>query len=55
METLEAVYSTLGATGEEIKQMVLIIRNGIPFDEYLYKNYDLYPPSNVRDRNSICT
>ncbi|KRX33304.1 hypothetical protein T06_13836 [Trichinella sp. T6] len=29
-----------------IKQVVLKIRNGIPFDEYLYKNYDLFPPSN---------
>ncbi|KRZ78984.1 hypothetical protein T08_1666 [Trichinella sp. T8] len=28
-----------GATGDEIKQ----------------ENYDLFPPSNVRDRNSICT
>ncbi|KRZ46698.1 hypothetical protein T02_9723, partial [Trichinella nativa] len=33
----------------------LIIWNRIPFYEYLYKNYDLYPPSNVRDRINICT
>ncbi|KRZ48435.1 hypothetical protein T02_10087 [Trichinella nativa] len=44
-----------GAMGDGIKQVVLKIRNGIPFDEYLYKNYDLLPPSNVRVRNSICT
>ncbi|KRX31617.1 hypothetical protein T05_488 [Trichinella murrelli] len=25
------------------------------FPENLYRNYDLYPPSNVRDRIRICT
>ncbi|KRX35573.1 hypothetical protein T09_14206 [Trichinella sp. T9] len=57
MATLEAIYSTrtAGAMGDEIKQVVLKIRNGNPFDEYLYKNYDIFPPSNVRNRNSICT
>ncbi|KRX72385.1 hypothetical protein T12_2969 [Trichinella patagoniensis] len=44
-----------GAMRDGIKRERLIIRNRIPFDEYLYKNCDLYPRSNVRDRNSICT
>ncbi|KRZ84515.1 hypothetical protein T08_15185 [Trichinella sp. T8] len=45
----------VGARGNENNHALLIMWNVIPFYEYLYENYELRPPSNVRDRNSICT
>ncbi|XP_003379606.1 hypothetical protein Tsp_03262, partial [Trichinella spiralis] len=52
---LHADTILVGATRSAIKSALLIIWNIIPFYKYLYKKYDLFPPSNVRDPNSICT
>ncbi|KRY15109.1 hypothetical protein T12_1215 [Trichinella patagoniensis] len=35
------VQPQAGAMGNEMKKVGFIIRNEIPFDDYLYKNYDI--------------